>query len=325
VGVLLLVDGFGWLLPVRIVLGALAVGAACLVQPFWHKRPKKKSKPLTRDKAPVLYELVDEVAATLGCNGVDGIRISTDFNASIGHTRSEGWVMTLGLALWSTLSPQERVAVIAHELAHQVNGDQRNGMLVHGAAISMARWSYLLDPRSRITPLRPGVERLAEQLAILLMLPVAAAAAGLSWLLDVLAGRQGLSAEYYADALAARAAGTDAAISGLERLLLAEACVRQLHHIAKFDKAADPWRALADYAAAIPANELERQRRLGRLRLPSINSTHPPTQLRADLVRMLPYEVVKVVMDQGRTAAIDRELAGAVSSATKLLHSYYPR
>jgi len=30
--------------------------------------------------------------------------------------------MTLGLALWSTLSPQERVAVIAHELAHQVNG-----------------------------------------------------------------------------------------------------------------------------------------------------------------------------------------------------------
>jgi len=139
----------------------------------------------------------------------------------------------------------------------------------------------------------------------------------------VLAGRQGLSAEYYADALAARAAGTDAAVSGLERLLLAEACVRQLHHIAKFDKPpihGAHWRL----HGGDPANELERQRRLGRLRLPAINSTHPPTQLRADLIRALPYEVARVVMDAGRTAAIDGELTGATSSATKRLRSYYP-
>jgi len=332
IGLLLLIDGFGWLLPIRIVLGALALGTAAVVQPFWHPTRTRRSKLLTRDHAPTLFALVDEVAATLGCKGLDGIRVSTDFNASIQHTRSEGWVMTLGLALWSVLSPQERVALVAHELGHQLNHDQRNGVLVHGAAFSMSRWAYLLTPpkstlrpRGRVGPSAAGLTVLGEMLVLLLLLPLAAAAAGLAWLLDVLAGRQGLAAEYYADSLAAKAAGTEAAVSALERLLLAEACFRRLHQVAKFDKAADPWAAVAAYAASFPAGELERQRRLGRLRLPAINSEHPPTQLRADLVRSLPYETAKVVMDSGQAAGIERELAGPVGAATQYLRSLYPR
>lgn len=286
---------------------------------------------MKRSEFPALYGLVDDIAKELGCRGLDGIRLSLDFNASIGRSRSEGWVMNLGLPLWSTLSPQQRVALIGHELGHQLNHDQRNGVFVHGAAISMKQWSYLLTPSRAVRPTRRGgsigvaFAALGDLLAPLIMLPLAAAAAGLSWLLTVLAGRQGLAAEYYADALSARVAGTDAASSSLERMLLAGACTRQLHHIAKFDRSADPWSGVAAYAASIPALELERQRRLGRLRLPAIDSSHPPSQLRADLLRALPYETAKVVPDQGRTAAIDRELAGPIAGATKLLRSYYPR
>jgi hypothetical protein len=323
-GALILLDGLGLLLPLRIFLGGLLVAVAFVVQPFWHRGRKKKSRLMKREEFPALYALVDDIAKELGCKGLDGIRVGIVFNASIGQTRSEGWVMNMGLALWSTLSPQERVALITHELGHQLNRDQRNGMLVHGAAISMHQWSYLLTPGRSMATLR-GLAAVGEIVANAILLPLAAAAGGLSWLLRVFAGRQGLSAEYYADALAASVAGTDAACGMLERLLLAEACDTRLHHVAKFDKAADPWIAVAASAAAIPALELERQRRIGRLRLPAIDSSHPPSQLRADLVRGLPFATGKVVMDEARTVAIDRELAGSMSAATKLLRSYYPR
>lgn len=324
IGVLVLVDGLGLLLVIRILFGGLALGAAFVVQPFWHKRKKPSSKLLERDNFPELFGLVDLIAASLGCRGLDGIRLSMDFNASIGRSRSEGWVMTIGLAAWSTLSSQQRVALIGHELGHQVNRDQRRLLLVGGAAVSMAQWSYLLNPRGRITPIR-GLAAMAEPLVMLVMLPLSASAAALAWLLHVLGSRQGLAAEYYADALSARVAGTEAAASALERLLMAESCSRHLEHIAQFNKSADPWTELASYAAAIPASELERQRRLARLRLPAIDATHPPTQLRADLVRKLPYRTPEVVLDAGHLQAIDAELSGPLKGATVVLRKRYPR
>jgi Zn-dependent protease with chaperone function len=329
-GVLILSGVLGLPLAVRLFFGLLLLSTAFVVQPFWHRNRRKRAKPATREQLPELYSLVDEIAKELGCRGLDGIRFDIAYNASIGHTRSQGWVMTLGLPLWSTLSPQQRVALIGHELGHQLNRDQRNGMLVHGAAISMRQWSYLLTPSTVLRQRGGGTMGTAaaaagELVANLLLLPLAAAAAGLSRLLTIFAGRQGLSAEYYADALSARVAGSDAAASSLENHLLAPICVRQLQHIAKFDKEADPWTAISAFADTIPAHEIERQRRLGRLHLPAINSTHPPTQLRADLVRALPHETGTVILDAGRAAAIERELEGPRAGATKLLRSYYPR
>jgi len=330
-GLAVLIDGFGLWLPVRIVIGGLLVGVAAVVQPFW-SRSRSKAKPLTAADAPQLFSLIEEISKELGCRGVDGILISGAFNASIGHSRKHGWVMTIGLPLWVTLEPQEKVAVIGHELGHQLNNDQRTGLLVGGAAATMSRWAYLLKPAThpgakvmrRGRNMGSGVASLAEPLAILLMLPLAAAAAGLAWLLEVLAARQGLTAEYYADALGARVAGTNASVASLEKLLLSAACTRQLIHNAKFNRDADPWQEIAAYAASIPPQEMERQRRLGRLRLPAIDDSHPPTQLRADLIRSLPYETPKVALDAGRRAAIERELQGAIKAVTRRLRSQYP-
>ena len=322
-GILMLVDGFGIMLPLRVIFGGMAVGSAAVVQPFWSKR-RKRSKPAGRDELPELFKLADEVAAALGCKGLDGVLFSPVYSAWIQRSRRQGWVMTIGLALWVTLSPQEKVALIGHELGHQLNKDQRKSMLVYGAAYSMARWSYLWKPGARITPVR-GLPALAEPLAFLVMLPVTLSAAGLAWLLMVLGARQGLAAEYYADVLAAEAAGSSATASLLEQLLLAEACHRQLEHVAKFKQDADPWTELAAYAASIPAQERERQRRLGRLRLPAVDDSHPPTQLRADLIRKLPSRTPKVTLDSSRAATIEHELARITARATANLRSRYPR
>jgi hypothetical protein len=322
-GVWFVVYGFGLPWPIRIPFGALLIGVAAMVQPFW-SRDRSKLKPLKRETAPLLFKLADEVAAALGCKGLDGIAFSWHVNASIGHSRRRGWVMTMGMGLWTMLSPQERVAVIAHELAHQLNRDQRSGMLVHGAAFSMGRWAYLLAPVTHNVQV-DALVGFAELLLQLVLLPFVLAAQALQWSLTVLAGRQGLSAEYYADVLASRAAGTEAAATGLEKLLLADACSHHLIHTAKFDKAVDPWVELARYAATVPAHEMERQRRLGRLRLPAIDTSHPPTQLRADLLRKLAHRDATVVLDPQRSAAIDDELTRVVASVTKYLRSWFPR
>lgn len=325
-GISMLIYGFGIVLPIRVALGALAVGTAVFIQPFWYRR-KWKSRPLNKADAPRLFELTDQIAGALGCKGIDGILIGPNFNASIESTRRHGWVVTMGLALWSTLAPQERVAILTHELAHQLNNDQRTGLIVHGAAVTMGRWAYLLTPSTSLIRYhtRQGLESVAELVAIVCMLPFAMAAAALSWLLRVLAGRQGLSAEYYADVLAAKVAGSDAAGTALEKLLLADGCQRHLIHTAKFNKSADPWQEVAAYAASVPPHEFERQRRLGRIRLPAIDSSHPPTQLRADLVRALPPREALVVLDAEQEAAIDRELSAATNAATARLRKQFPR
>ncbi|HTW12229.1 MAG TPA: M48 family metallopeptidase [Solirubrobacteraceae bacterium] len=309
--------------PVALVVPAaylLAVGLC--VQPFRFHR-HRDLRPLQRADAPALFALTDEIAACVGASGLDGITISPRFNASIVRLRKHGWVMDLGLALWSVLEPQEKVAVIGHELGHQVNRDQRRSFLVRGATRTMATWAYVLKPGGRITPLR-GLAVLGETLAAIAMLPFALAAGALSNWLATLAARQGLAAEYYADVLAARAGGTQAATAGLEKLLVADACSFQLIQTVKYDKSADPWEHLASYAADIPEHERERQRRLGRLRLPAIDSSHPPTQLRADLVRSLAPAEPQVVLSPEREAAITQEISKPAAAATRRLRSRYP-
>ncbi len=44
--------------------------------------------------------------------------------------------------LWLTFTPQERVAVLAHELAHDVNDDVRRSLFVGGAIDALARMAW---------------------------------------------------------------------------------------------------------------------------------------------------------------------------------------
>ncbi len=315
-------DGFGLWMPVRIVLGGIAVAVAVYVQPF-RRAPKLTSAPLTKDDAPSLFSLCDEVAGALGAKGLDGVELSPDFNASIVHDRRRGWVMTLGVALWSILQGQEKVALIGHELGHQVNRDQRRTLVVRGAINSLGRWAYLLRP-APIHRSGVGVADLAEVMMAVMLSPLTLLAAALHRLLWILASRQGLSAEYYADQLAAKVAGTEAGAALAEKLLIARACDRRVTHTAKFEPAVDPWREVAAYAASIPPHEWERQRRLGRLRLPAIDSTHPPNQLRADLMRRLTHSDAAVTLTAAQADAIERELSAPRAVVTASLHARFP-
>src|SRR5262249_49481019 len=94
---------------------------------------------LTRAEAPQLYALVDSIALTLRTPRVDGILITRAFNAGLGRVgMRQRRLLALGKPLWDVLQGQERVALLAHELAHEVNGDFSRTMVVASACDSLA-------------------------------------------------------------------------------------------------------------------------------------------------------------------------------------------
>ncbi|HET7018276.1 MAG TPA: hypothetical protein VFI65_30440 [Streptosporangiaceae bacterium] len=125
----------------------------------------------------------------------------------------------------------------------------------------------------------------------------------------LLAQRQGQRCEYYADELAARAAGSAAAATLTDKLLIADACSRTVARTLKFGNGADPWEAVAEFAASVPAKEWERRRVVGRRRLNRIDTSHPPSIFRSELLRARPPVDGAVRLSAERSAQIDAELA----------------
>src|SRR5438034_377637 len=108
------------------VLAFLLLATAWLMWPRLGKVPKEGG--VTRTEAPVLYRLADNVADAIGTRRVDVIVVDHGFNASwsvVGARRTH--MLTLGLPLLTVLSPEQRVAIVAHEFAHGRNGDSGPG------------------------------------------------------------------------------------------------------------------------------------------------------------------------------------------------------
>jgi Zn-dependent protease with chaperone function len=306
----------GVLTPVRFLVAAFGVGVAGFVQPF--RRGRRPGGPvLGRADAPELFALTDDVAAALRAPTVDHIAIGPDYNAAYFKLAARKPAIAIGLALWAALDPAERVALLAHELGHRINADPRRDPVISGALATLANWQSLLFPaqsiwKSRSRPVRPAtaLTHIAEQvLAPLILIPpflvVQAVGVGLAMLVQ----RQGERCEYDADDLAATVAGTSAAVGLVEKLLVDEGCWRVVVQTLRFQQDADPWQAAGEYVRAIPPAEWERLRLLGRRQLKRIDSAHPPTQFRADVLKDRPEHPGLVVLPVARAEAIDAELA----------------
>lgn len=303
----------------RIICAALVLGIALFVVPFNRVRTTSRLE-LRRADAPTLFGLIDEVARETGAPAIDSVSISADFNASysargVRRQRQLG----IGMALWSVLDAQERLALITHELGHAVNGDLRNTVVVHRALVTLSRWRQLFTPTPRDRWESAGHHSPAEGLvglveAVVLpvvLFPFAALTGAFSAALDVIANRDGQRREYYADELAARVAGSTAAIQLTEMLLLADFCQECLVRTARFHRDLDPWQTLRGAVLGVPPTELERLRWNARQTLGRIDSTHPPTQLRADLLRGRPAREPRIVVSAATAETIERELHAA--------------
>ncbi|MFE1268576.1 M48 family metallopeptidase [Streptomyces sp. NPDC058758] len=299
------------------LLGAVPILLAVVLRPrFGSLRKATADRPvLRRPDAPELFGLLDEVAATVGTTGVEAVVVDTDVNASVRtYGVRQRRVLTVGLGLWEVLAPQERIALLGHEFGHYAHGDTRHGLVVSTAFQSLDTWSYTLAPQE-------SASLLDDLMNLATALP-RAAVDGVAGLLDHLTLRGSQRAEYLADEAAARAGGSEAAATLMDRLLCAgtlDGVLRREAVAARTrrggDRSGDPaeglWRRLAAQAAAVPATEYERLRRVAELRGHSVDSTHPPTHLRRRLLTAGTPHEPRIVLDPERAARVDAEFAAA--------------
>jgi Zn-dependent protease with chaperone function len=312
-----------------ILLAAIPLGLAFLLRPRAHQLTPD-TQLVQREQAPTLFALLDEIAGAIGTKPIKAIAVHAAPNVYFVRI---GWrfqpVVGLGLPLWTGLRPQERVAILAHELGHGKNGDARHGWVV-GAADSV------LDELQKTFSEQP-LDRYRQDLAHamwvdptptglvtkLVNAAVGGAARSYSWLLTMVSLRSSQRAEYLADRKAAEIAGSDATAWALERTLLAEASYRALERALRYSKDIEPLEAVRRAVTEVPAREVERQLRVSRSRDTRIDSTHPPTYLRTKLIRTRPAQRALVVLGADQSRAIDRELAGAAQTVLKELRAEF--
>ncbi|MFD8200518.1 M48 family metalloprotease [Streptomyces sp. NPDC059701] len=310
--------------------GVGMVAGLVLLALAWALAPRPRRLPddrpvLFRADAPELFALVDEVARAVDTRSVHAIAVDGSINAAVTTYGVRGRrLLVLGMPLWEVLTPEERIALLGHELAHYANGDTRNGLVVGTAVRSLSLWHHILQP----LPHPSGLEVIVNALYVLPRLLIG----GLLVLLVRLTSRAGVRAEYLADRLAARTASKDAAVGLMDRLLIADSLSGLLRTEANRAALGGPrstreaaaradelWGRLTAFAASVPEHEYERQRRVGARRGHQVDATHPPTHLRRACLLADRSEAAAVVPQARRTELIGTELAAARTEVARRL------
>ncbi|MDQ7908361.1 M48 family metallopeptidase [Phytohabitans sp. ZYX-F-186] len=302
-GVWLVVHDFPSL---TIPFGLAALGLAATLRPRFG-RLDASAETLDRERAPALFELVDEVAAAVGTAPPDVVAVDNNFNAyatSVGLRRIR--VLCLGLPLWGALPPQERVALLGHELGHFVNGDVRRTLLTQPAFTMLGTTADLVRP---VETGHSGVESLGAMLAEIVQRMLARLLFGAHVLLVWLGQRDSQRAEYLADELAAKAGGSAAAAGTFDVLLLCEAVEMVVRREARAGHGPDRWRIAADEARASAAASLPALRQLSIRDRASLFASHPPQGLRHRMIREREWHHPAVALTEARLKRIDAELA----------------
>lgn len=108
-----------------------------VLRALWVKMPAPVGIRLTREQAPRLFELADELASKLEAPRVHVLQIDGEYNASLAQVPRLGpfgWqrnYLTLGLPLMQALTPEQFRAVLAHELGHLSGNHGRFGSWVY--------------------------------------------------------------------------------------------------------------------------------------------------------------------------------------------------
>lgn len=273
---------------------------------------------LSRADAPQLWRLVDTVAAGMGTRPPDLLGVDTAFNAYVVRL---GWrrrqLLVIGLPLWSTQRPQERVAVLAHELGHLRHGDTTRGRITTAAMNVLVNivdllWPSLLDRPEASYGELAFLSWLSNGLRRTLALP----AIGLLLVAIRLDARSSQREEYLADLGSARLAGREPAAMSLHRLL---AMVGVEAHVGSaIRRGEDPWAAL-DAVVAPPERELRRLLLASARQCHSVDASHPPTHLRVSVVRSIAEVGGEVRLDAVWDDRIRRELEPVRARVRKCL------
>ncbi|MFE4695613.1 M48 family metallopeptidase [Streptomyces sp. NPDC056738] len=233
---------------VQPLIGLVLVLCAVLLRPRVD-RLDPDLPTLSRQEAPALYDLLDEIGDELGVRRLDVVQLSTDFAVratSYGIRRRRRLV--LGYPLWLTFAPQQKVAALAHELGHFASHDVRRGALVGSALAALAGGAEQMEHRAITADAAfdtSPLSRYADEMAVAavrfkahgrtadwaLWIP-GLLMKGAARLLAGLTRPSARRAEFEADAAAARVASTEAAVAALHDRRLADGVTIEMHRLA---------------------------------------------------------------------------------------------
>ncbi|RQW94067.1 hypothetical protein DLJ59_34915 [Micromonospora inaquosa] len=301
---------------VRLALAIPAALVLLLVKPSFGRMPTYGV--ITEREAPHLHRLVREVADAAGTPVPDVICADLSLNAGVARL---GWrqrsVLVIGIPLWVMLPRPARASLLAHELGHLANGDPlrvRRTLLARtfGARAVAATggrnpWRRAVGAADSLAEEGRGTVVLLGMIVhgVLALANVAAATAQL--LVDSVAMPDSRRAEYRADLVARRVAGSAPFLQSSETVLLAGRIWQDLWHLApRID--GGQLEAMAAEARQRLTVHLPLARQLSR-RSTDLWSTHPSDDQRMRLIEALPSVDGECGVDDSRWANIDAELA----------------
>lgn len=273
-------------------------------------RPPKRARRLRREAAPTLYGLVDRIAEAAGSPKPDFISIAFSYNAGTGRAGLlQRRFLTLGIPMWLVLEPEQKVALLGHEMGHFANGSSRRSLLVRPALRTFEVLTDYAHFRESTAPNAEGGRRwmhLTEKAARAVMRFVSTIFLLVHLALAALGMRDARRAEYLADGTASDVAGTDAVLGLHERMLLLPRIANTVGYSAETKRSLQ-WLGLASQIHTAKRGDVPM---LGQatVRATSLWDAHPPTGLRMRMAKAWPAQTGKVVLTPAESAAIDREL-----------------
>lgn len=304
------------------IVGALLIAFAVVFRPHLGSVRKvlEEADELSEEKAPNLFRLVRRTAEAIGAPMPRTIAIMPAYNAFAGITGlRRRRILLLGLPMLAVLRPQERVALIGHELGHFINHDSRRSLSTQPALTAFGTAAELLSPRGLRSVVQDpspggGFAWFAVAAGTLVLGPLLFVASQLLWLChlgaNVIGARVSQRAEYYADDLAARAGGSEAAASWLDMGIDAHGISAVIGARSRNQEVAAGWREGVEKARSDRVHRMHRLRQLNIRTEAEIFNSHPPAGLRHRLIQSAPYRTAAVVLTEAESAAIDTELSG---------------
>jgi Zn-dependent protease with chaperone function len=238
-------------------------------------RPRLGSLPrdfaLSRGSYPLFFELLDSISHATDAPRFDyavldrGPNVAT---ARIGLRRRR--VVFVGVALWSVLEWDERIAVLAHEVGHNVSNDSRRGYFLGSSLRALAVWINVLTPQARVHNFLQLLVR------VLIRWPLRWMAVRLYAAQLRLSSGVNRMAEYRADEIAASAAGTEAIVRALDKLLVTSDGLKRIAQTVLWQPDAPLWAAQKAFVDNYPRRERMRLRRIDQLRFRGASLYHRP-------------------------------------------------
>lgn len=306
-----------WPSIIGISLGLIASVPLLLARPRLPRLPKP-SVVIKRSEAPDLFGLIDELSDELGASRLKVLAFDIETNASttrVGFRRR--LAIVVGFPLWEAMTRDERVALLGHEIAHEVNGDLRRSPFVGTSLTVLGDWYVFTYPG----PFREASDQgLGEAIAwFLVAIPHLLLGIAVRWQ-ERLVLDNSRRAEFAADLLAADVAGTRACRALFDRLILSNSIDYAVKRAVKVGDH-DTWGAIRRRFDELPSHERDTIRQVAMEEELSVDGTHPPTGERLRAIGDAAFQSPKVLLDTSRNSRIDRELDAARAELEPLLRT----